>query len=141
MDREAALAIRTTIPARAKPRADTKTDPARPPDLHTTPPPNQSPAPPAATTPRHRRTATPPELPGSLRLQPINKAAALKPALTLRATIPARLRPSQGQPEQESAVALLEAAVAYFAKLGIRVERVMTDNGFVLPFKDVPDSL
>lgn len=27
------------------------------------------------------------------------------------------------------AVAFLEAAVAYFAKLGIRIERVMTDNG------------
>src|SRR5579883_546679 len=30
---------------------------------------------------------------------------------------------------KESAVALLEAAVAYFAKLGIRIDRVMTDNG------------
>jgi transposase InsO family protein len=30
---------------------------------------------------------------------------------------------------KESAVAFLEAAVAYFAKLGIRIERVMTDNG------------
>src|SRR4029077_11531580 len=30
---------------------------------------------------------------------------------------------------KESAVAFLEAAVADFAKLGIRVERVMTDNG------------
>jgi IS30 family transposase len=30
---------------------------------------------------------------------------------------------------KESAVAFLEAAVDYFAKLGIRVERVMTDNG------------
>jgi transposase InsO family protein len=30
---------------------------------------------------------------------------------------------------KESAVAFLEAAVAYFAKLGIRVQRVMTDNG------------
>jgi transposase InsO family protein len=30
---------------------------------------------------------------------------------------------------KESAVAFLVAAVAYFAKLGIRVERVMTDNG------------
>ena len=30
---------------------------------------------------------------------------------------------------KESAVAFLEAAVAYYAKLGIRVERVMTDNG------------
>jgi transposase InsO family protein len=30
---------------------------------------------------------------------------------------------------KESAVAFLEAAVAYFAKLGIRSERVMTDNG------------
>jgi transposase InsO family protein len=30
---------------------------------------------------------------------------------------------------KENAVAFLEAAVAYFAKLGIRVERVMTDNG------------
>jgi transposase InsO family protein len=28
-----------------------------------------------------------------------------------------------------SVVALLEAAIAYYAKLGIRVERVMTDNG------------
>jgi len=30
---------------------------------------------------------------------------------------------------QQSAVAFLEAAVAYFAKLGVRIERVMTDNG------------
>ena len=28
-----------------------------------------------------------------------------------------------------SAVAFLEAAVAYYAKLGVRIERVMTDNG------------
>ncbi len=30
---------------------------------------------------------------------------------------------------KESAVAFLEAAVAYYAKLGITIERVMTDNG------------
>jgi transposase InsO family protein len=30
---------------------------------------------------------------------------------------------------KESAVAFLQAAVAYYAKLGVRVERVMTDNG------------
>jgi len=30
---------------------------------------------------------------------------------------------------KHSAVAFLEAAIAYFAKLGIRIERVMTDNG------------
>ena len=30
---------------------------------------------------------------------------------------------------KESAAAFLEAAVAYFAKLGVRIERVMTDNG------------
>jgi len=30
---------------------------------------------------------------------------------------------------KESAVAFLEAAVAYYASLGIRIERVMTDNG------------
>jgi transposase InsO family protein len=30
---------------------------------------------------------------------------------------------------KESAVAFLEAAVAYFAKLNVRIERVMTDNG------------
>jgi transposase InsO family protein len=30
---------------------------------------------------------------------------------------------------KESAVAFLEAAVAYFAELGVRIERVMTDNG------------
>ena len=30
---------------------------------------------------------------------------------------------------KESAVAFLEAAVAHFAKLGVRIERVMTDNG------------
>jgi transposase InsO family protein len=29
----------------------------------------------------------------------------------------------------ESAVAFLEAAIAYYAKLGVRVERIMTDNG------------
>jgi hypothetical protein len=30
---------------------------------------------------------------------------------------------------KKSAVAFLEAAIAYYAKLGVRVERVMTDNG------------
>jgi transposase InsO family protein len=30
---------------------------------------------------------------------------------------------------KESAVAFLEAPVAYFAKLGVRIDRVMTDNG------------
>ncbi|ATU94030.1 hypothetical protein BLM14_19735 (plasmid) [Phyllobacterium zundukense] len=30
---------------------------------------------------------------------------------------------------KESAVAFLEAAVAYYARLGICIERVMTDNG------------
>jgi transposase InsO family protein len=30
---------------------------------------------------------------------------------------------------KESAIAFLEAAVAYYAKVGIRIERVMTDNG------------
>ena len=30
---------------------------------------------------------------------------------------------------KESAVTFLEAAVAYYANLGIRIERVMTDNG------------
>jgi transposase InsO family protein len=30
---------------------------------------------------------------------------------------------------KESAVAFLDAAIAYYAKLGVRVERVMTDNG------------
>jgi transposase InsO family protein len=30
---------------------------------------------------------------------------------------------------KESAVAFLEAAVAYYARLGVRIERVMTDNG------------
>jgi transposase InsO family protein len=37
----------------------------------------------------------------------------------------------QVMPDQrkQSAVAFLETAVAYFAKLGIRIERVMTDNG------------
>jgi transposase InsO family protein len=31
--------------------------------------------------------------------------------------------------EKKVPIAFLEAAVAYFAKLGIRIERVMTDNG------------
>ena len=35
----------------------------------------------------------------------------------------------QADQRKESAVAFLEAAVAYYAKLGIRIERVMTDNG------------
>src|SRR5215469_3724463 len=37
----------------------------------------------------------------------------------------------QVMPDQrkESAVAFLEATIAYFARLGVRVERVMTDNG------------
>src|ERR1700761_5639415 len=30
---------------------------------------------------------------------------------------------------KQSAVAFLEAAIAYYAKLGVRIERVMTDNG------------
>src|SRR4029077_16104404 len=30
---------------------------------------------------------------------------------------------------KESAAAFLEPAIAYYAKLGIRIERVMTDNG------------
>ena len=30
---------------------------------------------------------------------------------------------------KQSAIAFLEAAVAYYAKLGGRIERVMTDNG------------
>jgi transposase len=42
---------------------------------------------------------------------------------------------------KESAVAFLEAAVAYYPKLGIRIERVMTDNGLVLSVKDVPSRL
>jgi transposase InsO family protein len=37
-----------------------------------------------------------------------------------------QLRPDQ---RKESAIAFLEAAVAYYAKLGVRIERVMTDNG------------
>jgi transposase InsO family protein len=36
-----------------------------------------------------------------------------------------RRRPNQQQP----VVAFLEAAVAYYASLGVKVERVMTDNG------------
>ena len=37
----------------------------------------------------------------------------------------------QAMPDQgkQSAVAFLEAAVAYFAKIGVRLQRVMTDNG------------
>ena len=37
----------------------------------------------------------------------------------------------QVMPDQrkKSAVAFLKAAVAYFARLGVRAERVMTDNG------------
>jgi len=34
-----------------------------------------------------------------------------------------------GDQRKESAVAFLEAAIAYYAKLGVRVERIMTDNG------------
>ena len=37
-----------------------------------------------------------------------------------------RVLPDQ---RNESAIAFLEAAVAYFVKLGVRIERVMTDNG------------
>jgi transposase InsO family protein len=37
-----------------------------------------------------------------------------------------QIRPDQ---RKESAVAFLEAAVAYYAKLSVRIERVMTDNG------------
>jgi transposase InsO family protein len=35
----------------------------------------------------------------------------------------------QVMPDQRSAVPFLEAAIAYLAKLGVQVERVMTDNG------------
>lgn len=31
---------------------------------------------------------------------------------------------------KESAVAFLEAAIAYYQRLGVTVQRVMTDNGF-----------
>ncbi|RWI66759.1 MAG: transposase family protein [Mesorhizobium sp.] len=37
-----------------------------------------------------------------------------------------QVMPNQGK---ESAVAFLEAAIAYYASLGIKVQRVMTDNG------------
>ena len=40
--------------------------------------------------------------------------------------LPSRVLTDQ---RKESAVTFLEAAVAYYAKLGIRIERVMTDNG------------
>jgi Integrase core domain len=37
----------------------------------------------------------------------------------------------QVMPDQrkQTAIAFLEAAIAYLAKLGVQVERVMTDNG------------
>jgi hypothetical protein len=38
-----------------------------------------------------------------------------------------RVRPSMPDQRKQSAVAFLEAA--YFAKLGVRLQRVMTDNG------------
>src|SRR5262249_47056257 len=44
-------------------------------------------------------------------------------------TMPRGSRSCRCWPIRESAVAFLEAAVAYFAKLGVRLERVMTDNG------------
>jgi hypothetical protein len=40
-----------------------------------------------------------------------------------------RVRAGHGHQRKESAVAFLEAGVAYYAKIGIRIERVMTDNG------------
>jgi transposase InsO family protein len=40
---------------------------------------------------------------------------------------------------KESAVAFLQAAVAYYAKLGVRIERVMTDNGSCYRSKTFPD--
>jgi transposase InsO family protein len=43
-----------------------------------------------------------------------------------RASPSVQLRANQ---RKESAIAFLEAAVAYSAKLGIPVERVVTDNG------------
>ena len=43
-----------------------------------------------------------------------------------RASLSCRSWPNQ---RKESAVAFLQAAVAYYAKLGVRIERVMTDNG------------
>jgi len=40
-----------------------------------------------------------------------------------------RVRADSGRSVQENAVAFLEAAVAYDAKLGVRIERVMADSG------------
>ena len=42
---------------------------------------------------------------------------------------------------KESAVVFLKAAIAYYAKLGVRVERVMTDNGSCYRSKTFRDSL
>ncbi len=43
--------------------------------------------------------------------------------------------------KKESAVAFLKAAVAYYASLGVKVERVMTDNGSCYPFQSLRPSL
>ena len=42
---------------------------------------------------------------------------------------------------KESAVAFLQAAVGYYATLGVRIERVMTDNGSCYQIKDLPSRL
>ena len=58
----------------------------------------------------------------------VNRHHGCRPCLH-RQCLAGRVRAGAGRSAQESAVAFLEAAVAYFAKLGVRLERVMTDNG------------
>jgi hypothetical protein len=46
-----------------------------------------------------------------------------------RRSLPRRLAKIMSDEKKRSAVAFLKAALAYYASLGIKVERVMTDNG------------
>ena len=67
---------------------------------------------------------------GDIPARSIVTLASVGSSSTSASTTPrGRLRSVRANQRKESAVAFLEAAVAYFAKLGIRVERVMTDNG------------
>lgn len=54
------------------------------------------------------------------------ESSSMSASTMLRVSLSSRSRPMSAR---KSAVAFLEAAFSYFAKLGIRIERVMTDNG------------
>ena len=68
----------------------------------------------------HRRPHRPEQQP--------RRRLGVRPRLHRRC-LPPRLLADPARREEGSAVAFLKAAVAYYASLGVNVERVMTDNG------------